>query len=218
VLDCKRYLRSFLCALFTSARLQAEQFFPANEKVSYARMAKTFYDFFGDALERNSFYEEVTVNARGLHRRSIDVRGSFRMFQNSLQERCVDWPGTSCPILMSVDEVHVLYTRRISDGGSEHSLYSHLTSVLSEATASQDFCVLLLSTEIHITNDIPSTKVPPPSHARNDNFRIPAPFTELPFDVHIHADPLHPGRATLNSVGSLEFAAKFGRPLSVGLT
>jgi hypothetical protein len=30
--------------------------------------------FFGDALERNDFYEEITVNARGLNRRSIDVQ------------------------------------------------------------------------------------------------------------------------------------------------
>lgn len=80
-------------------------------------------------------------------------------------------------------------------------------------SASQDFCVLFLSMEIHIINDIPSTKVPSSFHARDP--RIPAPFAELPFDTHIHVDPLHPGRTTLNSLGSLEFTAKFGRPLSV---
>jgi hypothetical protein len=42
---------------------------------------------------------------------------------------------------------------------------------------------------------------------------LPVPFTELPFDVHIIADPLHPGIYGLESVGTLEFAAKFGRPL-----
>ena len=166
---CKAYIRSFLCALFTSARLQAEQFFSASAKVSYACMAKTFYDFFSDPLERNDFYQEVTANAPGLNRRSTDVWESFRMLKNSLKERCFDWPVTSCPLLMSVDEVHVLYTERSCDVESEHSLYSHFTSVLSEAT-SQDFCVLLLSTKIHVTKVAPPTGVPSSFHARNDAY------------------------------------------------
>ena len=39
---------------------------------------------------------------------------------------------------------------------------------------------------------------------------LPAPFTELPFDVNLIANPLAPGRETFDSVGSLEFTARFG--------
>jgi hypothetical protein len=52
---------------------------------------------------------------------------------------------------------------------------------------------------------------------RADDRNLPVPFTELPFDVHIIADPLRPGRFDLKSVGTLEFTAKFGRPLWVGI-
>ena len=50
---------------------------------------------------------------------------------------------------------------------------------------------------------------------RDAERRLPVPFTELPFDVHIIADPLLPGRASLDSVGTLAFTSKFGRPLWV---
>jgi hypothetical protein len=48
---------------------------------------------------------------------------------------------------------------------------------------------------------------------RSDERILPAPFTELPFDVYAIAEPLIPGQETLDSVGSLKFTAKFGRPL-----
>jgi len=48
---------------------------------------------------------------------------------------------------------------------------------------------------------------------RSNERILQAPFTELPFDVYVAAEPLAPGQATLSSVGSLEFTAKFGRPL-----
>jgi len=38
-------------------------------------------------------------------------------------------------------------------------------------------------------------------------------YPELPFDVYVIAEPLSPGQANLSFVGSLEFTAKFGRPL-----
>jgi hypothetical protein len=47
---------------------------------------------------------------------------------------------------------------------------------------------------------------------------IPPPFTELPFDVHIIEDPLVPGKETVASVGSFEFASKFGCTMYVHLS
>jgi len=119
-------------------------FFPANARC-HACMAKTFYDFFGDALERNDFYEEVTF------------KGALHQLAGHIPLHPHVSGRSACPL---------------------YSMYTRWSF-----------------------------------HARDPH--IPAPFTELPFDAHIHVDPLHPGRTTLDSVGSLEFTAKFGRPLSV---
>jgi hypothetical protein len=65
-----------------------------------------------------------------------------------------------------------------------------------------------MSTASHISL-APSKKTAP----RAEEILLPAPFTELSFDIDLIANPLAPGRQTLQSVGSLEFTAKFGRPL-----
>ena len=59
----------------------------------------------------------------------------------------------------------------------------------------------------------PSKEITPSMRERDDERDLPAPFTELPFDVHVAAEPLAADRAALTSVGSLEFTTKFGRPL-----
>lgn len=111
--------------------------------------------------------------------------------------------GQSLPLLISMDEMHVLRTLRQCDTRG-YTLLSMLESVLSDAI-SEEFCVIFLSTAI-------TTFKPLPSELSETHY-IPAPFTEVPFDAHVLADPLLPGRATLTSVGSFEFTAKFGRPL-----
>ena len=87
-------------------------------------------------------------------------------------------------------------------------------SVLNEGVE-YPFAMISLSTEIYVPGLAPlPVKKTPPSMCKGDHERLlPAPFTELPFDVYVNADPLAPGQATLTSVGSLEFTAKFGRPL-----
>ena len=52
---------------------------------------------------------------------------------------------------------------------------------------------------------------------RDDEHFFPAPFTELPFDVHIVSEPLVSGMVEMASVGFLQFMAKFGWPLYVDL-
>jgi hypothetical protein len=70
-----------------------------------------------------------------------------------------------------------------------------------------------MSTAIHISSLVHSKETPPSRKERGGEISLPAPFTELPFDVDLIANPLAPGRETSDSVGSLEFAARFGRPL-----
>jgi hypothetical protein len=206
---CKDHIRSFLSSLFKSVLHLAERFFPEDETVSYACMAAKFYNFFADPSQRDHIYGEVVENARmGPPTKS---RESFKLFRNGLKQRCSDWPATSCPLLISMDEVHVLYDRRIADVGSNYTLYSHLKSVLSEVV-DEDFCTIFLSTMCSISKLTPSKKLAPSMRDREYECFLPAPFTELPFDAYIIAEPLVPGQAILSSVGSLEFTAKFGRP------
>jgi hypothetical protein len=209
--ECKQYLRSFLSSLFASARLQAERHLPPGKKeVSYAHMARVFYDSFANPSQRNVFYEGVVAVARkGPY---IDVWKSFENLKNSLKRRCSKWPPTFCPLLVSIDEVDVLYTHRGVDSGSDYTLYSRLKSVLNEGVE-HDFVMISLSTASRLSSLAPSKEAAASMRERDSERILPAPFTELPFDVHVTAEPLAPGRATLTSVGSLEFAAKFGRPL-----
>jgi len=76
-----------------------------------------------------------------------------------------------------------------------------------------DFAFISLSTASHVSSLAPLKELTPSFQERDNERILPAPFTELPFDVHVTAKPLAPDQATLTSVGSLEFTAKFGRPL-----
>jgi hypothetical protein len=204
--ECKAYFRSFLCSLFTSAHQLAEQFWPEGSMTSYNIMAETFYDFFRDTTRRNGFYDGVIANVW-----SADVWASFITLHNGLEKRCFDWPAESCPLLISMDEVHVLYAHRPRDT-EDYTLYSRMKSVFSEGV-SLSFAALCTSTVNHISKLAPSKDVADSFRERDDELLLPAPITELPFDAYIIADPLRPGKATLETVGSLEFTAKFGRPL-----
>jgi hypothetical protein len=174
-------------------------------------MAMAFYTFFANPSHRNAFYEDVVANARkGPY---TDVWISFTTLMKGLKRRCSNWPiAAICALLISIDEVHVLYGYRPSDVGSEYTLYSRMKSVLNEGVE-HSFAVISLSTASHLPSLAPSKEIAASMRERADERTLPAPFTELPFDVHMVKAPLVPGRETLTSVGSLEFAAKFGRPL-----
>jgi len=190
-----------LSSLFATAHLQAESLLPPSEKVPYAYLAKAFYDFFASPSQINGFYERVVADARKSP--SANVWDSFKNFENSLKRRCSNWPSTVCPFVISIDEVHVLYNRRM-DIGSDCTLYSLFVSVLNK----HNFVTVTLSTERR------TASLRALSLKERPDERILAPeLTELPFDVYVIADPLICNRETLASVGLLKFTAKFGRPL-----
>jgi hypothetical protein len=207
---CKEYIRSFLSALFASAHLQALKLFPEGKKESYESMVMAFYDFFAIPEQREAFYAAVVQKAG---KGSESVWDSFNKLEDCLKKSCSKWPPAAvCPLLVSIDEVHFLYTHRTIDSGSDYTLYSLMKSVLNEGI-SCGLGVITLSTASHITSLAPSKEVAPSMRERSDERILPAPFTELPFDVYAIAKPLIPGRETLATVGSLEYTAKFGRPL-----
>jgi len=173
-------------------------------------MAETFYNYFGQHLNRSGFYDRVV----GCAKTTSDARvgRSFIEFMDGLKGRCSNWPTEFCPILISLDEVHVLYTRREEDSESQHSLYSLFRSVLSEVVTCH-FGVICMSTASHIGSLAPSKETAPSLRKRNPEVSLPAPFTELPFDVDLIANPLACDQENLSSVGSLKFTVRFGRPL-----
>jgi hypothetical protein len=214
--ECTGYLRSFFRALFTQARLQAEIFFPATQTFSYAYMVRTFYNFFDTPERRHEFYLDVLAKSRLLANENVSQNAlsqDFDTLHRFLEQQCSDWPATTtCPVLISIDEVHVLFQPRPEDIQTPHTLYSRLKSVLSRAVSSP-FCTIFLSTATSVAKLAPSKAVAPSMRERADDNDLPVPFTELPFDVHLIANPLRPGIYSLDSMGTLEFAAKFGRPL-----
>ncbi|KAM6501351.1 hypothetical protein JOM56_004365 [Amanita muscaria] len=202
---CKQYFRSFLSALFTLAHLQAQKLFPGDKKVSYESMVTTFRGFFAEPLQRIEFYEAVVQKAQeSPDTTRTSVWNSLKELTDGLKDRCVKWlPTTQCPILISIDEVHVLYALRRGLDDWSDTLYSCMESVLNEGV-SHDFAVITLSTNLSGIKETASSMC---------ERTLPAPVTELPFDVYVINQPLTPGQATLASVGSLGFTAKFGRPL-----
>ena len=60
---CKQYIRSLLCAFFTSAPLQALKLFPEGQKESYESMAMAFYEFFAISEQKGEFYADVVQKA-----------------------------------------------------------------------------------------------------------------------------------------------------------
>jgi len=173
-------------------------------------MAEIFYNYFGQHLNRSGFYDRVVGRAKATSEASVGR--SFIEFMDELKGRCSNWPSEICPILISLDEVHVLYTRREEDGESLHSLYSLFRSVLSEVVSCH-FGVICMSTASHIGSLAPSKETAPSLRERNSEVVLPAPFTELPFDIDLIAKPLAPDQENLSSVGSLKFTVRFGRPL-----
>jgi hypothetical protein len=213
---CKAHLRAFLVSLFESASREAKQLFPLT-KYAYAGMVKAFYDFFKESSKRDAFYKQMVLDASASKAPATQegVSNAFKDLVAYLQEHCSDWPDEGiCPILISMDEVHVLCSPHDEKNASNHTLYSRLKSVLS-GVVSEAFCVICLSTATSVSTLAPSKAVAPSLRERGENIVLPSPFTELPFDAYINADPLVPGTATLSSVGSIEFTAKFGRPLCV---
>jgi hypothetical protein len=121
---CKQYLRNFLSSLFLSAdRLAQEEL--AIDKMTYECMARAFHDYFSDPPKRFEFYRGVVAQVQHKGSNRGTVWNSFTRFVTGLKQRRSNWPDTkkTCPILSSIDEVHVLY-----------NLQSHLCQLHQDLT------------------------------------------------------------------------------------
>jgi hypothetical protein len=119
-------------------------------------MAMAFHEFFAIPEQREEFYAAVVQKARTGPYES--VWDSFNKLEDYLKKSCSKWsPTTVCPLL-SIDDVHILYTHRTIDSGSDYILYSLMKLVLNEGI-SCGFGVITLSTASHITGLAPSKEV-----------------------------------------------------------
>ena len=202
-----------MASLFKQALIQA-QLFIGNRNLTYEALAGMFYNLFSDPPQREDFYKKVVKNAT-----SVDKR-SFLLAVRSLKDAlllCKRPRQDNCLLHIGLDEVHLLFQQRKEDVGSNHTLFSRLKSVLSEVVE-EPLCTVFLSTAGTVSELAPAQDVAPSIRERDDERILPAPFTELPFDVDLISEPLLPGNVKLTSVGSIEFTARFGRPLYVRLT
>jgi hypothetical protein len=156
-------------------------------------MVRTFYNFFNTPAQRHTFYLDVIAKSKLLVNEIISqnvLSYDFDALHKPLVQRCSDWPATkTCPILISMDEIHVLFEQRAEDLQTPHTLYSRLKSVLSRAVSSP-FCTIFLSTAINVTKLAPSKAVHPSMCVRALADDRSIPFTEFAFDVHI-SSPTH---------------------------
>jgi hypothetical protein len=214
--ECKGYLRAFLRSLFESVLEQVEIFKTSGGKTTYLALANKFYNIFRNQGKRDRFYRGVIKRSEEERTATqADTSGAIERVEVALGTYCSDWnPVEFCPIIILLDEVHILFTTRPLDAQSSYSLYSRFKSVLSDLVT-QPFCMLSLSTVSTVSKLVPSKSVADSLREQAENRIIPPPFTEFPFDVHIIEDPLVPGRETIASVGSFEFASKFGRPMYI---
>jgi hypothetical protein len=94
--------------------------------MKYQELAKHFYDYFLDQDKRNSFYRTVIKESERRSRASQkESSDALQSVVGDLAMCCSDWTATGlCPIIMSMDKVHVLFETRALDTQSSYTLYS----------------------------------------------------------------------------------------------
>ena len=228
---CKAYLSAFLFSLLCfmeqriikiSANMKQQETDPdkmdVDGKMPYSNMAMAFFRLFDEKKERRELYDEVLSRCCSSDSMQVELPALYtqvKKLDETLEQHCKDIPD-GFSFIMALDEVHVLYEQRKGiDQDTNHSLFSRLKSVLSDISG-LNLCTVALSTATSIASLAPSKEVASSLRERTFDLDLPPPFTELPFDPFLLDKPLKMGTLTLESVGSLEFTAKFGRPLSVG--
>jgi hypothetical protein len=206
-LTCKAYLKSFLVSLFNCFGEWVLGAFP--KKSAYLTMAMTVYKLFRDKQQRKAFYDNVLERSTP---ESNNVSSSLTKTISILSSRCSNWPEKIFPVVLSLDEVHPLFRTRFEDTPGSHTVFSRLKSVLSELVG-HALCVLCLSTVSSVAALAPSSAAADSFREKREDIILPTPFTELAFDAHIIDNPLKSQHATLQTVGTLEFTAMFGRPM-----
>jgi hypothetical protein len=183
------------------------------ELMTYSELVLRFFDLFDQEEERETFYKEVLqlCSQTGPNPTTPTLQTEAKKLEDALKQRCKDIPA-GYSFIMAVDEVHVLYDPRPIDSKTDHNLFSRFKSVLSEITGYK-FCTVVLSTATSINGLASSKKAAPSLRERISDMELPVQFTELPFDVFLIKEPLQEQKLNLTSVGTLEFTAKFGRPL-----
>lgn len=205
--DCKNYLRGFLISLSRNFHKKLEIFADEIKKrsslVSYKRLVRKCFKLFDSERKRKEFYTQVVEDSHPTTHVQ-PFRTALEGISTFFRTTCYDFDDL--PLIMAIDEIHVLY--KTSKGSrTSHTVYSRLSSVLSEVRRYR-FCVVSMSTTL------PDSDVAPYEKTTTD-LPDPVPFTALSFDPFVTAEPLKPYKIHSETAGQLGFMVKFGRPLSV---
>lgn len=127
--------------------------------------------------------------------------------------RDITRPNRSVKLVVYFDEAHELTQAKILDSDVEKSLYGILLSVLNDYRFSTQFFVLFLSTLSHVAHFAPRRELFRSARAVESRAHQP-PITETPFDCYPNL-LITQDEYDLRQVCTIEFMAKFGRPLYV---
>ncbi|KAF4586317.1 hypothetical protein EYR38_010592 [Pleurotus pulmonarius] len=173
---------------------------------SYLAIQNHFETLFNNPLERRAFYDFVRYNIPAPAWFTVKelTQASLSMFKAVRKQVGYN----QFPIILALDDVHVLFNdERLS---REHSIYSRLISVLADI--GQYIGTVVVSTSLAVPLVKPSKEIASSARERAAEFFLPAPYTELSFDVHCRCQPLSKN-LSLNDIGTLKQVSIFGRPL-----
>ncbi|THH19412.1 hypothetical protein EW146_g1745 [Bondarzewia mesenterica] len=114
-------------------------------------------------------------------------------------------------LMLYFDEAHVLAQSKAPKNEDDKTLYDVLLSCLNDLRSLPMFSIFL-STNSHVAYFAPIQHLARSARARSNNAHLQAPITETPFDCH-PSFPIRPNQFTLADVTTVEFMARFGRPL-----
>ncbi|KAF7420956.1 hypothetical protein PC9H_011475 [Pleurotus ostreatus] len=173
-------------------------------QTAYLAIQNHFKILFDTPHERRAFYDHVIFKILDMPLPNTNqlTETAREMFE------AVELHKDHFPVILALDEVHVLFNDK--RGSTQHSIYSRLKSVLADL--GQRIGTVVLSTATFIPLVAPSKEIAPSARERAGDLFLPAPYTELSFDVHCRSHPLSKN-LSLNDIGTLKQVSIFGRPL-----
>jgi hypothetical protein len=140
-----------------------------------------------------------------VHRHRSFISSLLQSAQNFFAELRKVFPGRPPPLVLALDEAHVMSDRGLLD------LFSSVLSDLKHASADWNgdihFATIFLSTNFKLNNIAPSTGQI--SSQRLCSIRLTGALTCVPFDVFVDKEK----EWTVKDISTLKFISTFGRPL-----
>jgi hypothetical protein len=136
------------------------------------------------------------------------ARAALKQLIHKLDSSVESGGSQQIKLVIYFDEAHPLM---VPKKGDEKTLYDFLCSCLNEFLASQMFCIFL-STNSSLAQFASPRALARSARIRDGKAETHAPITETPFDC-CEDLMVKPGKLKIKDISTIEFMAKFGRPL-----